>query len=77
MLASVSTPPSDPVARELAALRAELSQLLADNRVLRERLDLSEQARRDLAAQTEHLLHLLGESRRELRHLRELQPKAR
>lgn len=67
MLPHVSTPPSDPIARELAAMRAELQQLLADNRALQERLARSEQARADLAAQAAHLIHLLGELRKDPR----------
>lgn len=66
--------------RELAALRQSVNELAArlvavtdDNTKLRARLEHSERARADLATQTERILELLGDARRELRHL---QPKA-
>jgi len=77
MLLCVSTPPSDPIATELQALRASLNELsqrvgelAADNQQLREQLAQSQAARTDLVAQTEHLLHKLDESRQEVRELK-------
>jgi len=67
MLARVPTPPSDPVADELRKLRESLDALIAENAELRRRLELSENARRDLVAQTEQVLHMLDLSRKELR----------
>ncbi len=75
-------PPSpDPAATHLARIADELTNLRAsvdamgqrqqsltdDNAALRARLDQSERARSDLLAQTEHLIELLEQSRRELR----------
>jgi septal ring factor EnvC (AmiA/AmiB activator) len=86
IVASVSSPPSDPsaakalarVAEELAALRASveslaqrLGELVAENRDLRAQLGQSEGARADLRAQTEHMIELLAHSRRELRALQD------
>lgn len=83
----MSSPPSDPaiaaalhaVIQELAALRrsmndltARLGALTAENSTLRARLEQSERARADLATQSERILELLAEARRELRTL---QPK--
>jgi hypothetical protein len=71
--------PSDSdVAGELRCLREsvdELGQRLAalnaENVSLRQRLDDSETARRDLLAQTEHVIELLANSRREVRELKQ------
>lgn len=57
------------LADEVAGLRRSLEALVAENRELRARLDHSETARRDLVAQTEHIVELLADSRRELRAL--------
>jgi chromosome segregation ATPase len=78
----VSSLPVDPaaalarVADELAALRSSIDglerrvgDLTSDNASLRARLEHSETARRDLAAQADHLVELLAEARRELRAL--------
>ena len=61
MLLRVSTPPSDPIANELQALRKSLDalservgELAADNQQLREQLAQSETARTDLVGQAEH-----------------------
>ena len=77
MLAVVSTPSSDPVARELQALRASIDALAervgalaAENKDLREQLAHSQEARGDLVAQAEHLIGLLADSRREVRALK-------
>lgn len=76
--------PTDPaLARELARVAAELGQLrasidgltervgtlTAENATLRARLEHSERARADLVAQTEHIIELLADSRREVRAL--------
>jgi len=76
--------PSDPsvaaelarVADELARLRATLDAmgqrvgtLVAENLALQARLEQSEVARNDLLAQTEHVIELLADSRREIRAL--------
>ncbi len=78
----MSSLPSDPAAAaafsrladELAALRGSvnslnerLEALTNENTTLRTRLELSESARNDLVAQTEHILQLLADARRELR----------
>ncbi|MBL8735278.1 MAG: hypothetical protein JNL12_02505 [Planctomycetes bacterium] len=55
---------------ELAAMARRLDTLADDNRSLQARLEQSEQARRDLAAQADHLIELLGEARTELRTAR-------
>lgn len=67
------------VTQELTALRrsidelgGKLGALTTENAQLRARLEHSEQARTDLATQTERILELLADARRELRHL---QPK--
>lgn len=77
MLAAVATPPSDPIAQELQALRTSIDELTqrvdglaGDNRDLRERLEHSETARRDLREQCDQLLHMLDVSRKEVRELR-------
>ncbi|MCK5944025.1 MAG: hypothetical protein KAI24_18715 [Planctomycetes bacterium] len=60
----------DPVAAELKQLRASLDalaarvgELAAENRDLRDRLEQSQQARTDLVAQAEHLIHELAKAR--------------
>lgn len=77
MLLRVSTPPSDPIANELQALRASLDELskrvgelAADNQQLREQLTQSQSARTDLIAQAEHLIQQLAKSREEVRALK-------
>ncbi len=77
MLLRVSTPPSDPIANELQALRKSLDalservgELAKDNQELREQLAQSQTARSDLVAQTEHLLHQLQKAREEVRDLK-------
>ena len=77
MLPCVSTPPSDPITKELQALRQSidvLSQrvgdLAKDNERLREQLAQSQTARTDLVAQAEHLIHQLAASRDEVRSLK-------
>ncbi len=55
---------------ELATMALRLGTLADDNRSLQARLEQSEQARRDLAAQADHLVELLGEARTELRTAR-------
>jgi uncharacterized protein with von Willebrand factor type A (vWA) domain len=69
MLRHVSTPPSDPIANELQALRISLEtlsqrvgELAKDNKLLREQLAQSQTARTDLVAQAEHLMHQLAQS---------------
>jgi septal ring factor EnvC (AmiA/AmiB activator) len=89
IVAPVSSLPSDAAAAaaltrfadELAALRASLdtmNQRLAaltdENARLRHRLEQSEAARADLVAQTEHIVELLADSRRELRALQSAPP---
>lgn len=54
----------------LATMTRRLDTLADDNRSLQARLEQSEQARRDLAAQADHLVELLGEARTELRTAR-------
>lgn len=79
----MSSLPPDPsaalgrIADELTRLREQLTTmarrldtLADDNRSLHARLEQSEQARRDLAAQADHLIELLGEARTELRTAR-------
>ena len=75
--------PSDPGAAALAriadelkslrqsvdALTQHLGQLTSENATLRARLEQSEAARTDLTAQTEHIIELLADSRREVRAL--------
>ncbi len=77
MLISVSTPPSDPIVQELQALRASLDaltervgDLTTDNAQLRDQLEQSQNARRDLVAQSDHLVHQLGMARKEVRTLK-------
>lgn len=77
MLLRVSTPPSDPIANELQALRKSLDalnervgELAKDNQQLREQLAQSEAARTDLVGQAEHLIHQLQKSREEVRALK-------
>lgn len=69
MLGHVSTPPSDPIANELQALRISLETLsqrvgefAEDNKLLREQLAQSQTARTDLVAQAEHLIHQLAQA---------------
>ena len=69
MLRHVSTPPSDPIANELQALRISLETLsqrvgefAEDNKLLREQLAQSQTARTDLVAQAEHLIHQLAQA---------------
>jgi len=50
-----------------ATMTQRLDQLATDNRCLHERLEHSERARTDLAAQADHLVELLAEARRQLR----------
>lgn len=75
------SPTPDPAATDLARFADELARLSGsvdamgnrlqgltdDNAALRARLEQSERARADLLAQTEHLIELLEQSRRELR----------
>ena len=77
MLHGVSTPPSDPIAQELQALRASLEtlterlgELVAENQRVHEQLAQSQEARTDLVAQAEHLIHQLAQSRNEVRELK-------
>lgn len=77
MLINVSTPPSDPIVQELQALRASLDaltervgDLTTDNAQLRDQLEQSQNARRDLAAQSDHLVHQLDLARKEVRTLK-------
>lgn len=77
MLPCVSTPLSEPIARELQALRQSLEalsqrvgELAQDNQSLREQLAASQAARTDLVAQAEHLIHQLALSRNEVRELK-------
>ena len=80
MVAAVSSPSSDPtpalsrIADELAAVRQSvdgmgksLAALTAETADLRARLEQSERARGDLVQQTEHVIELLAQARRELR----------
>ena len=70
-------PSSDPavtaaltrIADELAGVRQAIAELAAENASLRARLEQSETARADLVAQTEHIVELLADSRREIRAL--------
>lgn len=77
MLVCVSTPPSDPIASELQALRTSIDalservgELAADNKLVREQLAQSQTARTDLVTQSEHLIHQLAVARKELRTLK-------
>ncbi|HEB53387.1 MAG TPA: hypothetical protein ENI87_09055 [bacterium] len=74
----MSTPPTDPVAEQLQAIRADLErmsahlgELVAENRSLRAELAASQAARSDLVAQAEQLIHMLELSRKELRGLKD------
>ncbi len=65
------------IADELAGLRAavvdltrQVGVLASDNATLRARLEHSETARQDLAAQTEHIVQILADARAEIRTLR-------
>ena len=69
MLAPVSLPPSEPVARELQTLRAEVAVLTAENERLRQRLALGDEARADLMDQAEHLRDRLTKAIRDLEWL--------
>lgn len=51
----------------LAAMTQRLDTLATSNQHLHERLERSERARTDLAAQADHLVELLAEARREVR----------
>lgn len=53
--------------RSIEALDGRLGDLTAQNEKLRDRLEHSERARADLLAQTEHVIQLLADARRELR----------
>ena len=71
-----SLPSDSGVADELRQLRLSLDglsqrlgALTAENADLRQRLELSETARTDLLAQTEHVIELLADCRREIREL--------
>ena len=55
---------------QMATMARRLDTLADDNRSQQARLEQSEQARRDLAAQADHLVELLGEARTELRTAR-------
>ena len=64
------------IADELASLRhsidaltQRLGQLTNENATLHARLEQSEAARADLAAQIEHIIELLADARREVRAL--------
>jgi len=72
-VSSGSDPAASRIADELTGLRQglealtqRLDRLADDNARLQARLDDSETARADLLAQTERLIELLAESRREL-----------
>lgn len=81
IVGTVPSLPSDPAAAALQRLADELTQLrvafgamsqrldslATSNQQLHERLELSERARADLAAQADHLVELLAEARREVR----------
>ena len=79
----MSSLPSDPaalarIAAELTSLRQsvegmaqQLGQLVATNAALQARLEHSERARADLVAQTEHIVEILADARRELRTLQQ------
>ena len=58
------------VADELTSMRQSLERFIAENAELRTRLEISETARADLQAQTEHLLQVLADSRYQLRECR-------
>lgn len=49
----------------------QLGQLAATNAALQARLEHSEHARADLVAQTEHIVEILADARRELRTLQQ------
>jgi chromosome segregation ATPase len=77
MLLRVSTPPSEPIANELQALRTSidalserLGELAAENKHLRGQLEHSQAARTDLVTQSEHLIHQLAVAREEVRSLK-------
>ena len=73
----MSSPTNDPapalqrLVDEVAELRRTLGELIRENAALRARLDHSETARQDLVAQTEHIVELLADSRREVRALQQ------
>lgn len=52
----------------IEALAQRLQSLVEQNAALQSRLEQSERARADLLAQSEHVIDLLEESRRELRN---------
>lgn len=80
----MSSPSPDPataaaltkIADEVAGVRKALAELTAENASLRARLEQSEAARADLVAQTEHIVELLADSRREVRALQAKPPVA-
>ncbi len=84
IVAPVSSPSPDPathaaltrLADEIAGVRKALAELTAENASLRRRLEQSETARADLVAQTEHIVELLADSRREIRALQAKAPGA-
>lgn len=49
----------------------QLAQLAATNAALQARLEHSERARADLVAQTEHIVEILADARREVRALQQ------
>ena len=81
IVGAVPSLPSDPATAALQRLADELTQLrvavaamtqrldtlAASNQQLHERLERSERARTDRAAQADHLVELLAEARREVR----------
>lgn len=81
IVGAVPSLPSDPATAALQRLADEMTQLRSafaamaqrldalatSNQQLHERLELSERARTDLAAQADHLVELLAEARREVR----------
>lgn len=81
IVGAVPSLPSDPATAALQRLADELTQLrvafagmtqrldtlATSNQQLHERLERSERARTDLAAQADHLVELLAEARREVR----------
>jgi nitrate/nitrite-specific signal transduction histidine kinase len=64
------------VADELAGLSQQLARLTTENATLRARLEQSETARTDLVAQMDHILELLGDSRRQLNAIWQTQGQA-
>ncbi|MCR9248107.1 MAG: hypothetical protein NXI31_24015 [bacterium] len=69
-------PPSDSdgsLQATLQNLDRRLAELTTQNAELTRKLGFSEQARKDLVAQVEHLIELLAHSRREVRQLQQEQ----